>query len=186
LLGLADDLGVIDQPLDDAGLVADLVKLPEIAADIGIGNLADQAEHRNVGGECGEQRRAGIEQARSRHHREGLRLAGRQRRAERHIARALLVAGVDGVQTVGKLEQRLEQKIVLHAGERIDGVEAVADQGGNDGFSGSHRSRWHGGRFAGRLFAFLRHVIGHSRSSMAASCADHGRSVEAAICCPAP
>ena len=58
----------------------------------------------------------------------GLRLAGRERRAERHIGGALLVAGVDGAQPVGELEQRLEQEIVLHARQRIDGVEAVGDQ----------------------------------------------------------
>ena len=42
---------MIDQPLDDAGLVADLVQMAEIAADIGIGNLPDQAEHRRIHGE---------------------------------------------------------------------------------------------------------------------------------------
>ena len=47
---------MIDQPFDDAGLVADLVQVAEIAADIGVGNLADQAEHRRVHGIGGEQR----------------------------------------------------------------------------------------------------------------------------------
>ena len=43
LLRLADARGMIDQPLDDAGLVADLVQMAEAAADIGVGNLPDQA-----------------------------------------------------------------------------------------------------------------------------------------------
>ena len=143
---------MIDQPLDDAGLVADLVQLAEIAADIGIGNLPDQAEHRSVGGKGGEQRGAGIEQARPRHHREGLRLAGRQRRAERHIGGALFVAGVHGAQPVGELEQRLEQKIVLHAGQGVDRVEPVADQRGDDGLGRGHGRQ---PRLPAALFPFL-------------------------------
>ncbi len=100
LLRLADQRRMIDQPLDDAALVADLVQLAEAAADIGVGNLPDQAEHRRIHAIGGEQRRAGIEEPGSRHHGEGRRLAGGQRRAERHIGGALLVAGVDRAQPV--------------------------------------------------------------------------------------
>ena len=91
---------MIDQPRDDAGLVADLVQMAEIAADVGVGNFADQRQHRRVHRIGGEQRRGGVEQARPRHHRVGLRLAGRERRAERHIGRGLLVAGVDRAHAV--------------------------------------------------------------------------------------
>ncbi len=107
-----------------------------ISAD---GNLPDQRQHRRVHGIGREQRRRGIEQARSRHDRIGLRLAGRERRAERHIGGALFVAGVDGAQPVGELEQRVEQKVVLHARQRIDRIEAVGDQRGDDGFGRRHR-----------------------------------------------
>ena len=56
LLGLPDQRGIIHQPLDDAGLVADLVQVPEMPADIGVGNFADQRQHRRIhriGGEQG-------------------------------------------------------------------------------------------------------------------------------------
>ena len=118
---------MIDQPLENAGLVADFVQMAEVAADIGVGNLPDQRQHRRIHGIGGQQRRAGIEQARPGHDRVSLRLAGGERGAERHIGRALLVTGMDRPQPVGKLEQRLEQQIVLHARKRIDGVEAVGD-----------------------------------------------------------
>ena len=95
---------VIDQPRQDAGLVADLMQMAEIAPISAFGICPISAEHRCIHGKSREQRRAGIEQSRPRHDREGLRLAGRERRAERHIGGALFVAGVDGAQPVGELE----------------------------------------------------------------------------------
>ena len=47
-LGLADARRIIDQPRDDAGLVADLVQMAEMAADVGVGDLPDQRQHRRV------------------------------------------------------------------------------------------------------------------------------------------
>ena len=47
---------MIDQPRDDAGLVADLVQMAELAADIALGNLPDQRQHRRVHRIGGEQR----------------------------------------------------------------------------------------------------------------------------------
>ena len=41
---------MIDQPLDDAGLVADLVQMAEALADIGVGDLPDQRQHRRIHG----------------------------------------------------------------------------------------------------------------------------------------
>ena len=164
---------MIDQPLDDAALVADLVQLAEPAADIGVGNLPDQAEHRRIHAIGGEQRRPGIEEPGSRHHGEGRRLAGGKRRAERHIGGALLVAGVHRAQPVLRPEQRLEQEIVLHARQGIDGVEAVADQRRDHRFG-----RRHGCgrcRLAGRLFTLLR----HSCSWFGGECADRRGYVEA-------
>ncbi len=153
------------QAFDDAGLVADFVQLAEIAADIGIGNLSDQAEHRSVGGKGGEQRRAGIQQARSRHHREGLRLAGRERGAERHVGRALFVPGVYRAQPVGDLEQRFEQQVVLHARQGVNRVEPVPNERGDDRFGRRHRR----GRGPSRFLPFLVHFFGHSHSLVAAS-----------------
>ena len=50
---------MIDQPLDDAGLVADLVQMAEMPADVGVGDFADQRQHRRIhriGGEEGGRR----------------------------------------------------------------------------------------------------------------------------------
>ena len=41
---------VIDQAFENAGLVAHLMEVAEPAADIGVGNLPDQAEHWRVHG----------------------------------------------------------------------------------------------------------------------------------------
>ena len=79
------------------------------------GNLPDQRQHRRIHAIGGEQRRRGIEQARPGHHGIGLRLAGRERGAERHVGGALLVAGVHGAHAVGGLEQRVEQDVVVDA-----------------------------------------------------------------------
>ena len=106
LLGFPDQRGIIDQPLDDSGLVADLVQMAEMASDVGVGNFADQRQHRRIHRIGGEQGGRGVEQARPRHHGVGRGLAGRQRGAQRHIGRALLVPGVDGPHPVGCLEQR--------------------------------------------------------------------------------
>ena len=56
LLGLADQRRIIDQPREDAGLVADLVQMAEVAADVGVGDFADQRQHRRVHRIGGEQR----------------------------------------------------------------------------------------------------------------------------------
>ena len=56
----------------------------------------------------GEEGGRGIEEARSRHHRVGLRLAGRERGAERHVGGALFVAGMHGADAIGRLVQRIE------------------------------------------------------------------------------
>ena len=39
---------MIDQPLDDAGLVADFVQVAEASADIGMRDLPDQRQHRRI------------------------------------------------------------------------------------------------------------------------------------------
>ena len=155
---------MIDQPLDDAGLVADFVQMAEAAADIGVGNLPDQRQHRRVHGIGGEEGGRGIEEAGSGNDGIGLRLSGRERRAERHIGGALLMAGVDGAQPVGELEQRLEQQIVLHARQRIDRVEPVGDQRGDDRFAVVMSAA-----LSPALFGFLRW---HALLPCAVECAD--------------
>jgi hypothetical protein len=48
LLGFPDQRGRVHQPLDDSGLVADFVQVTEPAPDIGIGNFANQRQHRRI------------------------------------------------------------------------------------------------------------------------------------------
>ncbi len=113
--GVRNERRMIDQPRDDAGLIVDLVQLPELASDIAGGNLADQCQHRRIHRVGGQQRGGRVEQSRTGHDGRSLRLAGRERRAERHIGRALFVARVDRANAIGGLEQRVEQMVVLHA-----------------------------------------------------------------------
>src|SRR5229473_3266626 len=138
LLGAADAGAMADKPRDDAGLVADLVEVAEAAADVRVGDLPDQRQHRRVHRIGHEQRRAGVEQSGAGHDRVGLRLAGGERGAERHIGGALFMAGVDGPDGFGGLEQRIEQGIVVHAGKGIDRVEPMGDERGDGRFGGGH------------------------------------------------
>ena len=129
---------MVDQARNDAGLIVDLVQLPKLAADVAIRNLPDQRQHRRVHRVGGQQRGACVEQARPRHHGASLRLAGRERRTERHVGRALLMTCVNGPDAILRLEQCIEQMIVLHAGQRVDRVEPMGDEARNDRFGGGH------------------------------------------------
>jgi len=55
-----------DHALENAELVIDFVQMAQSAADILVGNLADQRQHRRIHRIRGEQRGAGIEQGRGR------------------------------------------------------------------------------------------------------------------------
>ena len=46
---------MIDQPRDDAGLIADFVQMAEAAADRALRDLADQRQHRRVHAVGGEE-----------------------------------------------------------------------------------------------------------------------------------
>ena len=112
--------------------------MAEHAADRGLRDVADQGQDRRIGAVGGQERRRGVEQARSGHHRIGLGAAGGERGAERHIGGALLMAGVHGADAVGGLEQGIEQGIVVDAGQRIDGVEPMGDERRDRGFGRGH------------------------------------------------
>ncbi len=99
LLRPAQQRRVIDDAFDNAVLVANLMQMAEPAADIGLGYLSDQAEHRRVRGIGGEEAGRGVEEAGTRHDGKGLRPAGGERRAQRHQRRALLVAGMETVRS---------------------------------------------------------------------------------------
>ena len=127
---------MIDQPRDDASLIADLVQMSLALADCGRRDLPDDCEHRRIHSIGGEQCGAGIKQARARHDGVGLRLGSRQRRAERHISRALFMAGVNDAKIVARTLEGIKQVIVVDAGQGIDGVEPMREQRGNGGLAG--------------------------------------------------
>jgi hypothetical protein len=97
-------------------------------ADAVARDLADEREHARAGRIGGGERRAAVEEARTRHHRIGGGLAGRERGAERHIGGALLVAGMHDRQRVAGVEHGVEQVIALHAGKAVDGRDIVRQQ----------------------------------------------------------
>ena len=95
VLRLADAVGPFGQRAQDADLVGDLVQEAVAFADRAARDLADQRKHARAGRIGGGERRGRVEETRTRHHRIDRGLAGRERRAERHVGGALLVAGVD-------------------------------------------------------------------------------------------
>ena len=157
---------MIDQPGNDAGLVADFVQMALALADRIVWNLPDQRQHRRIHAIGGEQRRAGIEQTGAGHHAIGLRFSGRQRRAQSHIGRALLVAGMDDAQGIARAMESVEQMIVVDSRQRVDGIEAVGEQRGDRGLGGGHA----GGGALRRLW-----MAGLSHNGQ---CADRGPPVE--------
>ena len=123
--------------------------MPEPPADGGLGDLPDQRQHRGVHAVSREQGGRRVEQARPRHDRIGLRLAGCERCAERHVSGTLLMARVDGANAVRGLEQRIKQMIVVYPGEGIDRCDAVYDERLDNGLCRSHSD---GGRSLLALF----------------------------------
>ena len=136
LLRAADALRPFGDVAHQAQLVVDLVQVAVAPVDVGLRDLADQADHRRVHAEGGEQRGAGVQQAGTGHHGEGLRLAGREGRAQRHVGRRLLVARMDHAQPICRVVESVEQRIVMQAGQGIDRVEAMAQEGFDRGFGG--------------------------------------------------
>ncbi len=86
---------MIDQARDDAGLIANFVKMTLTLADRGRGNLSDERQYRRVHSICGQQCGAGIEQTWAWYDRVGLWSACRQRRTQGHIGCALFMPGMD-------------------------------------------------------------------------------------------
>ena len=52
---------MIDQPRYQAGLIADFMQVAEVPPDIGVGNFANQREHRRIHGIGVEQCGGGVE-----------------------------------------------------------------------------------------------------------------------------
>ena len=131
-----DAVGPLGEAAHDRELVGQLVQQPDIAADHRLLDLAGQRQHRRVHRIGGRQRRRGVEEARARHHDVGRRLAARHGIAQRHVGAGLLVAGMDRPDGVGAVVQRVEERIVLHAGQAEDRVDAVHFQHRHDGLGG--------------------------------------------------
>ena len=125
-----------------AELVVDLVQMAVAAVDVGLRDLADQADHRGVHAIGGEQRGSGVQHAGAGHHGESLWHAGDQGRAQRHVGCGLLVTRMDHAQSVGCVVEGVEQRIVVQAGQGIDCVEAVAQEGFDGGFGGAETVAW--------------------------------------------
>ena len=119
-----------------AELVVDLVQVAMSLVDVGLRDLADQGDHRRVHAVGGEQGGAGIQQAGTGHDGEGLRLAGGEGCAQRHVGGGLLVPRMNHAQSLAGMIEGVEQGIVVQAGQGIDRVEAVAQEGFDGGFGG--------------------------------------------------
>ena len=132
-----DAFGPLGDVAHHAELVVDLVQMAVAAVDVGLRDLADQADHRGVHAVGGEECGARVQHAGAGHHGEGLRLACHQRGAQRHVGRRLLVTRMDHAQFVGGVVEGVEQRIVVQAGQGIDRVEAVQQEGFDGGFGGA-------------------------------------------------
>ena len=131
-----DAVGPFGEAAHDRELVGQLVQQPDIAADHGLLDLAGERQHRRVHRIGGRQRRRGVEEAGPRHHDVGRRLAARHGVAQRHVGAGLLVPGMDRPDGVGAVVQRVEERIVLHAGQAEERVDAVHFQHRHDGLGG--------------------------------------------------
>ena len=125
---MLDARGPFGQPPQDPELVGDFVQQAEAAADQVGGDLAADAQDRRVRRISGGERRGGIEQAGSRHHRIGADLAARPGIAEGHVGGTLFMARMDHPQRLAGVVEGDEQRVVLHAGQRKDRVHLVPAQ----------------------------------------------------------
>ena len=98
----------------------------------------DDRQHRSIHAVGGEQCGRGVQQARAGDDAIGLRRAGRERRAERHVGRALLVPGMHGADGVAVAGERIEEIVIVDAGQRVDRIDAVRGQRRDRGVRGRH------------------------------------------------
>ena len=143
LKGTADhggrDIGILGaiRPFDESAerceLVGHFVQMAAALAEKLRRHLAGQAQHRLVAAEGGEQRRARIEHAGTRHHTEHTGPSAGARVAERHIAAGLLVPCADDLEL--RLMEGVEQSVDLRARQTKNGIDAVRHKAVDDGFS---------------------------------------------------
>ena len=116
-----------------------IVQVPETTPDVGVWDLTDEGKYWRIHGVSRQQCRAAVEQPWSGHHRIGLRLAGRERRAKRHIGGALFVPRMHGADTSSGLEQCVKEVVVVDPGQAVDGINAMGEERGDGRLGGGHR-----------------------------------------------
>ncbi len=127
-----DAVGPLGQAAHDRELVGQLVQQPDIAADHRLLDLAGEGQHRRVHRIGGRQRRRRVQEAGPGNHYVGRRLAARHRIAERHVGAGLFVTGMYRPDRIGPVVQCVEERIVLHAGQAEQGVDAIELQHRHD------------------------------------------------------
>ena len=128
----------LGQALHDAELVGQLVQQAEAAADALQRHLAGEAEDGGIAGIRRGQRRGGVEKAGAGHDAIRARPARRCGIAVGHVAGRLLVPGHDHAQVLGGIVQRAEQRIVLHARQDEQRVDALRQKGLHRGLAAGH------------------------------------------------
>ncbi len=120
-------LGATDHSFDHGVLVGDLVQHAAPVAEVGRRHLADDAQHTAAARVGGRQPRGRVEHARPWHHGTHAHASCDARVAVRHVARGLLVAGVD--HSDRRLEREpLVQPVELHARKPEHDVDAPTPQ----------------------------------------------------------
>ena len=106
-------------------------------------DLPGQGDHRRAHAIGGEQRRRRVQHAGAGHHGEGLRPARSpaRRRAPCRPTVCSCRGWITRIRSPAAL-RGVEQMVVVHAGQRVQRVDAVSQQGVDDGFGGGHA--WHG------------------------------------------
>jgi hypothetical protein len=121
-----------------AELIRQLVEQAEAAADAAERHLTTEAQHGRVAGVCGRECRCGVEEAGAGDDAVGARAARGRGVAVGHVAGGLLMPGDDHLQALRALVERAEQRIVLHAGQDEQGVDALRQQSLNRGLAAAH------------------------------------------------
>ena len=165
-VGLEHALGPLGDGADQVELVVDVVEQAEVLADAVPVDLAGQKEHRGGAGIGGGQAGGRVvdpDTGDDHGHPGASRGAGV---AVGHVGGALLVAGHD-VADLGRVDQGVEGRHELVAGEPEDHLDPLVDQ-----LAGQGLAPGHGGGFARGLCGGVAHgLVHHSRRAAATSIA---------------
>ncbi len=134
--GILHPVCMLDEGAQGGELVGHFVQVPVALAEEVARGLAGQAQHRLVAPVGREGRGAGVEDARTRHHREGRRTACGARVTEGHVSARLLVPRSDHPH-VGTMEG-VEQAVDLGARQAEHRVDAVSLEAVDQGFAAGH------------------------------------------------